>query len=62
MAKDTYSKSTNRVDRIRKQEEGDSRNTQWAELTPQQQINSLQGRPGESKKQIVRIRKKMEDK
>jgi len=36
--------------------DAEKRNSEWAKLTPDQQIDSLMNRPGCSEKQIARIR------
>ena len=49
-----------RKSKLVKLQEGLERNVKWNLLTPKQQIASLQKRPGESKKQIARIKEKIE--
>jgi hypothetical protein len=39
----------------RRREEGEARNEKWQKLTPSQQLQELDQRPGESKKQRAKI-------
>lgn len=38
-----------------RRQEGEARNRAWRELTSQEQITALAARPGESRKQVLRI-------
>jgi hypothetical protein len=39
--------------------EGDERNDRWRAMTPARQLEALQGRRGDSKKQITEIEKRV---
>ena len=51
-------RSQERRDQLR--QEGNDRNESWRSLSHKQQLRKLKKRPGESKKQIDRIKKQME--
>ena len=57
--KNQRSKGRNENRRKKVREEADERNKEWAKLSPAQQISSLRGRRGKSKKQIKRIEEKL---
>ena len=51
-------RSQERRDQLR--QEGNDRNESWRSLSHKQQLKKLKKRRGESKKQIARIKKRME--
>lgn len=50
-----YNSSILRAKRNQKRHEAEARNQAWSDLTPKQQLASLAGRRGESKRQVARI-------
>ena len=57
----SYSRPSHRSYESMRREDAENRNAKWASLTPQQQLDSLAKRRGESKKQIARIKERMEE-
>ena len=51
-----YSSVKLHAKRQRKREEAEARAEAWGKLTPQRQLNALKKRPGESVKQVARIK------
>jgi len=50
-----YNSSVLRAKRNQKRHDADDRQAAWESLTPTEQLNSLKGRRGESKRQVARI-------
>lgn len=43
-----------------RRQEGEARNEKWQKLTPHQQLQELDQRPGESKRQRAKIQEKID--